>query len=75
MLGEFPSALVVRLDLTFTPKGTGSIPSWGTKISQATGYSQKREKKNDAEEKWKEKILTPSFIAIYLHNFWEKRGL
>ena len=51
MLGEFPSALVVRLDLTFTPKGTGSIPSWGTKISQATGYSQKREKKNDAEEK------------------------
>ena len=43
-LKEFSGSPVVRV-CSFHSRGPGSIPAWGTKISQATCHGPEKEKK------------------------------
>ena len=50
--GNSLAVLWLRLS-AFTAKGVGLIPSWGTKIPQAAGHSQKRINNNNKKKKGK----------------------
>ena len=47
---DFPGSSVGKTPL-FQCRGMGSVPGWGTKIPQATWYSQKKKKKKEGPDR------------------------
>ena len=65
---KFPGSPVVRTR-GFTAKGPGSIPGWGTKISQTGQHGQKKKKKKSLDICQKQYFWIFLFLPVNLSSF------